>query len=114
MELQVIPRDDGVSHVRLSGRMDPHGTQKIKERLRSETVGRDRHAVVDVSDVSFLTSLGVGVIVECADALQRAGRRFVLVVSPGLVRTVLEKTGVNRIVPMVDTLDEANREIERQ
>jgi anti-sigma B factor antagonist len=114
MDLEVIARDDGVSHVRLSGRMDPHGTQKIKERLRSETVGRERSAVVDVRDVSFITSLGVGVIVECADTLQRAGRRFVLVVSPGLVRTVLEKTGVNRIVPMVDTLEEAHREVERK
>lgn len=112
MDIEVIPRDDGVSHVRLSGRMDPHGTQKIKERFRSETVGMDRHAVVDVSDVSFITSLGVGVIVECADALQRAGWRFVLVVSPGLVRTVFEKTGVNRIVPMVSTLEEADREVE--
>ena len=30
MEMTVIPHDDEISHIRLSGRMDPHGTQQIK------------------------------------------------------------------------------------
>jgi anti-anti-sigma factor len=61
--------------------------------------------------VSFITSLGVGVLVECADTLQRAGHRFAIVAPAGLPRTVMEKTGVTRIVTVVDTLDEGLRHV---
>lgn len=107
MELTVIEASADVSHVRLEGRMDPNGTQKIRERLRAETVGRDRPAVVDVSGVSFITSVGIGIIVDCIDSVRRAGHKVVLVTATGHVDDVMRKTGVYQIVATADSASEA-------
>jgi len=107
MELTVgLPGSD-VSLLHLAGRMDPHATQQVKARLRSETAERDRPAVVDLSGVTFITSLGVGVLVDVGVTVQKAGHRFVLVAPPGLVRTVLEKTGVDRIFVFAESVESA-------
>jgi anti-sigma B factor antagonist len=109
MELTATTHDAGVSLVRLDGRMDPHATQQVKARLREETVGRDRPAVVDMSGVGFITSIGVGVIVDVAVSVKKAGHAFALVVPAGLVRTVLDKTGVSSIIAVADSVEEALR-----
>lgn len=107
MELTVIDADSDVSHIRLSGRMDPYGSQKVRARLRAETIERSRHVIVDMTEVTFITSVGIGLLIDCADSVHRAGHRFVIVKATGHVNEVLRKTGVYTIVANADTTEEA-------
>lgn len=107
MELTVIESSGPVSHIRLTGRMDPYGSQKIRDRLRAEIIDRNRHAIVEMSEVTFITSVGIGLLIDCADKVRRGGHRFVIVKATGHVNQVLEKTGVYTIVDNVETTEDA-------
>jgi anti-anti-sigma factor len=107
MEIRASDATGDVSHVTLSGRMDPHGSSSVRDQLRAETVGRDRPAVVDLSAVTFITSVGIGILVDCSQTLRRAGHAVVFVKACGQVDDVFRKTGIYTIVSAVDTVEEA-------
>jgi anti-anti-sigma factor len=107
MEINIIPCAADVSHVHLSGRMDPHRTQIIDERFREETAGHSRPAVVDMSQVTFITSVGIGLLVECAALVGKAGHAFVLIPPVGHVDEVLRRTGIYEIIASCLSIDEA-------
>lgn len=108
MEFTVVGNANAVSHIRLAGRMDPHGTVSIRERLRAETVGRERPAVVDVSGVSFITSVGIGLLVDCAETMRRQGHAVVFVRPQGHVDEVFRKTGIYAILRCADSVEDAH------
>jgi anti-anti-sigma factor len=107
MDMSVVDAGDDTTHVTLVGRLDPHASHQVRERLRAETVGRDRPAVLDISGVTFITSVGIGLLVDCAERLRKAGHRIVFVKPSGHVDEVLEKTGVYAIVTATTTTEEA-------
>lgn len=107
MELTIIPDDHRVSHLRLGGRMDPHGSQEIRASLRSATIDSNRSAVVDVSDVTFITSVGIGILVDCSETMRRAGHQMIIVGATGNVDKVLRKTGIYNIITPAASIDDA-------
>lgn len=109
MDLTVANSPAEYSHIILCGRMDPHGTLTVRDRFRAETVGRGRDAIVDVADVSFVTSVGIGILVDCAEKMRRAGHTLVLVKPRGHVDEVFRKTGIYTILRCADSVDEARR-----
>jgi len=107
MEINVIPCPDNISHVHLKGHMDPHRTQQIGRQFREETLGRSRPVVVDMSDVTFITSVGIGLLVECATMVSQGGHAFVLVSPVGHVDQVLRRTGIYDIITNAPSVDDA-------
>ena len=102
-EIRTVASTDQLSHIALRGRLDIEGVGKIELPLTVATVTRRRPAIVDMSEVDFLGSLAIGLLVRCAVSLQRSGARFVLFSCQPLVRKSLETTKVNAVLPMVDT-----------
>jgi anti-anti-sigma factor len=109
IELIVVPRTDNVSHVRLVGRLDILAMKEIDVRFHGETALRDRSAVVDLSELEFITSLGIGMLFGCAKSLRRKGYTMVLLGSAGFVDMALRTVGVHEVIPFADTLDDALR-----
>lgn len=107
MDINVTRVEPDVSQVSLVGKLDPHAAQTMGERFRAETAGREGSVVVDLTGLTFITSLGIGLIIDCAAAVQRRGDTMVLVPPGGHVDDVLRKTGVYVIVPMAVTVDKA-------
>ena len=64
-------------------------------------------AVLDLSDVSFLDSVGLGVILKAAGRFRRQAKRLVIVVPPGPVLRLLELSGVGKGLAIAGTRDEA-------
>lgn len=107
MELIATERGDNVSHVRLRGSLDMAGIREIDSRFYGETSARDRSAIVDLSELDSITSLGIGMLFGCAKSLQRRGHRMVLLQPHGLVDEVLRRVGVHEVIPFASSLDEA-------
>lgn len=90
----------------LAGELDVNGAADLRERL-----GRmipDGPVVVDLRQVSFIDSMGLGALIA---AQQRSGRsdRLPIVVDPGqdAVRRLFEITNLDRIFAICDDLDTA-------
>ena len=107
MELTVIRSDDSITHVAILGRLDVEGVNHIADRFVFTTTTPRKAALVDVSHVTFIASLGMGMLVGAAKSLQRHGTRMVLVAPTGLVQHALVAAGIDRIIPIAATEDEA-------
>jgi anti-anti-sigma factor len=107
IELVIVPRTDDITEVKLIGRLDVLGMKQIDVRFHGETAARERSAIVDLSQLEFITSLGIGMLFGCAKSLRRRGRTMVLLGSNGFVDTTLRTVGVHEAIPFATTLEEA-------
>lgn len=111
MKLDVLESSDDLSHVALSGRIDVKGLHEVDVNFHAATAGRGKPAVVDMSGVEFIASLGMGMIISCAQSLRRKGAGLVLLAPQPIVEETLRAAGVDRVVPIVPDMTEARREL---
>jgi anti-sigma B factor antagonist len=87
--------------VRLGGRLDMVGMEEIALRFTSLTAAKAGRVLVDMSEVSFLASIGIRSIINSARALDAKGGRMVLLVPDNSnVRETLETTGIGEVIPI--------------
>ena len=85
---------DGATHLELVGELDLSTIDPLK--LRLELVEKEEPAVmvVDLRRVTFMDSMGLGILLSHRLQAKQAGRRFVLVEGPEQVQKVFDITGV--------------------
>jgi anti-anti-sigma factor len=112
MPLQYLDSSNEVRRISLSGRLDTVGSEEISEELVSLAASAKRGVVVDLSQVTFLSSMGIRALISAAKARQANGGRMVLLVdgSDVVVRT-LEATGVDELIPVYDDAEDAERAV---
>ena len=98
--------DDDVALVRAAGELDIHTCPEFQRALAAARDRRTARLVVDLSEVTFMDSTALGVLV----VLQRGLKRplDVVVTRPHL-RQVLFITGLNTVFVLHKSLDEARR-----
>jgi len=96
-----------VYRVALSGRMDIQGVGEIETRFAGMTASPRMRVVVDLSDVPFMSSIGIRALMINAKAVARRGGRFLIAAPQAQVREVLETAGLAELVSILATLDEA-------
>ena|SRR6187402_896374 len=107
MHLDVTDRSDGVSQVALVGKLDINGLHEVDLKFHTLTAAAKQPAIVDLSGLEYIASLGMGMLISCAKSLQLAGQTLVLVGAHGTVDTALRTAGIDQAVPMVADVDEA-------
>ena len=105
-EIVVIEATEAFTHVALRGRLDPAGVGDVELELTKQTVARRKPAIVDMSAVDVLASIGVGMLVRIARSMHSHGVMFG-VVATGLSKEILERLKVDTIFPVVPTYEEA-------
>lgn len=107
MELTVEYLDNGIKKISLRGRMDIDGTDKIALRLSTETSIEKASVVVDLSQLEFMASVGIGVLVKSYKALKLRGGNMALLNPQTPVELVLVHTQVNTLIPIYRDLKKA-------
>ena len=107
MNLTVERLDNGVKMLSLRGRMDIVGTDEIALRMSTETSVEKASVVVDLSELEFMASVGVGILVKSYKALKLRGGNMALLKPQKVVELILEKTQVNTLIPIFHDLQEA-------
>jgi anti-sigma B factor antagonist len=106
MELIVETLPNGVTRAALIGRMDIDGAAKIDLRfnaLSSVPYG----LAADLSEVTFIASMGIRTLMLCARTMAAGGRRLALVNPQPNVEKALRATGVDEVMEIFLTLDSA-------
>lgn len=106
MKMNVEPLALGVVRVILDGRLDITGAGIIDLQF-SAIAGSHRGVIVDLTNVSFLASIGIRTLLLGAKAVQRRGGTFVLLNPADEVEKVLEVTGVTDLMPIFHDNDAA-------
>ena len=100
MELTTEQLADDVQKIALSGRMDMTGAQQIDLRFAALTATRPALIVVDMSQVSFLASLGMRTLLINAKALALRGGHMALAAPQPLVEEVLRLARIDALIPV--------------
>jgi anti-anti-sigma factor len=109
MEITIVQRDDDISHVVLTGRLDTTGVEEIDESFSEATAARNRPAIIDLSGIEFLASRGIGLLFANAKTLMKAGHKLVLLNPQETVESVLKLSKVDAVMPVANDLGEAIR-----
>jgi anti-sigma B factor antagonist len=100
--------DQGVTQVRLTGEVDAGIARQLQVAL--EELVREGHnrLLVDLSDVSFIDSTGLGVFLFMVKRLRRRRGRLAVYCPNPVMRELFELVGHNLIFPVDETLDAAH------
>ena len=94
-----------IARVKLRGRLDTPGVDRVEAKLTSAVVPEGRNTVVDLSEVSFIASMGLRMFIGLAKALKRNNAKMVLFAPQSQVNEVFNTVVLREIVPIV--VDEA-------
>jgi anti-anti-sigma factor len=112
MNVTTLERDNNITLVVLTGRLDTTGVEEIRERL-SEAVGAaNQSAIIDLSQIDFVGSSGLGLLVANRKRLMQTGHQLMLLNPTEMVEMVLKATRLDQILPIAYNLDEAIQKLE--
>ena len=101
-----IERNGSSVVVSVAGELDLYNAQALREALLSCCEEAPERLVVDLSEVTFIDSTALGVLIE--GRTRMPNRRAFLLAAPGLeTRRALEISGLDRHFVVHESLDEA-------
>lgn len=111
--MQISINDEGqTAKVALVGRLDIQGAEVVAMPLATLS-GAKQNVLLDMSQVSFLASIGIRHLVTATKALARKGGQLILVGSQEPIREVLATAGLASMIRMVASESEARAMLAR-
>ena len=107
MEIHYNELDNGIGLIKLIGKLDIIGTGEIETKFTGCCAGDKARVIVDLSEVDFLASIGIRLLVLTAKSVASRGGRLALLTPQRNVAEVLELTGIPLIIPVYADLESA-------
>ncbi|AEB75697.1 anti-sigma F factor antagonist [Clostridium botulinum] len=107
MKLKFEERED-ILIVHMDGELDHHTAEEVRNRLddRIERNGVNR-LIMDFLNVSFMDSSGIGVVIGRYKKVSTRGGKVCMIGATGAVKRVFELSGIFKIIPLYDNVEEA-------
>jgi anti-anti-sigma factor len=108
MQFEVSESQTGKAcKLRLHGRLDTAGVDAVEARFLATVVSGGRDALIDLSDVPMITSMGIRMLISAARGMSQRKTRLVLFAAQDLVREALETAAVDTLIALVPSEAEA-------
>src|SRR4051812_15312592 len=106
MQITVSDLDGAIKRVTLVGKLDIMGAEVIAVPL-AVAAGSRGNIMVDMTGVDFIASIGIRHLVMAAKAVARGPGKLVLLGPTPMVTEVLVVSGLEQLLPIVRSEDEA-------
>ena len=100
MELEIKNQSDQITHLALRGRLDTAGVGEVELEFTSRTVPRAKPLLLDMSEVTFLASLGSGCSCPWLRRWIAVGPKLSSLVRSRLWRQVLSLSRFDQLMPV--------------
>ncbi len=94
----------------VSGRLINVDSEKFQKKLESFCKKNDKKAIVDISEVNFIDSFGLGTLVQHHTQLQKAGGALYILntnTDPNTyIQRLFDMTGLKRVFHIVQSLEQ--------
>ncbi|CAA9215691.1 MAG: hypothetical protein AVDCRST_MAG77-183 [uncultured Chloroflexi bacterium] len=109
MDITVTPGPigAGIAVVSLCGRLDLLSAAAVKQRLATEVAAGHKKLIVDLGDVAFIDSSGLGALISGLKAARQAGGDLRIARPCDQARLVMKLTTLDRVLRPYLTVDEA-------
>jgi anti-sigma B factor antagonist len=94
MNIEFSELEDGVRVIKLAGKLDIEGTNLVEPQFTLHCQGENVLILVDLSQVNYLSSIGIPMLINNARSVTRHGGRLALVNPQPSVKSILDITGV--------------------
>jgi anti-anti-sigma factor len=105
MELEIKNLSDQITYLGLRGRLDTTGVGEVELKFTGHTVPSGKPLLLDMSEITYVSSLGLWMLLTVAKALSLRGAKTVLLRPQPSVREILSVSGFDQLMTVHD--DEA-------
>ena len=105
MKLDYSELEDGIRLIKLNGILDLNGTYSVEVPFVRHCGGDNVRVLVDLSKVSYISSVGIPMLVNAAKSVVSRGGKIALLHPQDSVIKVLEMVGIPQIIPIYNDLD---------
>ena len=98
MRIPHFEAGEKVTTLSLEGRLDATAIMEIQPEFMAKTTGLKKPTLVDMSQVTFMASLCIRMLVEAAKGLKASGARLALLKPSPLVERALKASGFHLVV----------------
>lgn len=109
--IELLREENDLVQLKVMGRLDTVGTSQIDTQFTAMISPRGKHALVDISNVSFLASMGIRMLVSVARTLDRHEKRLILYGADNLVKESIDNAGLTQMLSLVSSEEEARTAI---
>jgi anti-sigma B factor antagonist len=102
-----VGEQDGVTIVTARGDLDLASAPRLREAAVARLMAGDKVLVIDLTDLEFLDSTGLGTLVAVLKRARSLDATLALVIGHDRVRRVFELTALTTAFAIHDTLDDA-------
>ena len=113
MQMQYSELEGEIRLITLYGVLDVTGVERIERKLREFSAGEEAAIILDLSEVPFITSIGIRLLIATAKSVVSNGGRLVLHNPTPGVYEILDMTGIAQVIPIYADLEEAKLDLVR-
>lgn len=107
MQVTVEPQFGGTAVVKLVGRLDLLSAAAVRQELSKAVTAGQHRLIVDLAEVEFIDSIGLGSLVSGLKAARLAGGDLRLARPTVQALTILQLTTLDRVLKPYATTEEA-------
>jgi anti-sigma B factor antagonist len=105
--VDTVPTENGVAMVRLQGEADLHTAPILRESLNGAIEGAPATLIVDLTGVTFIDSMMLGVLLSATRRARPQGTELRIVVDDPHVRRIFELTLLDHVMKLYPSVDVA-------
>ena len=106
-----IKKENSTLIVSVKDELDHHIAAKLRTKIDSELGGDIKNIVFDFSELNFMDSSGVGMIMGRYKAVQKAGGSLIVAAAKPQVERILKISGLLNIVRLEPNVGQAIKKI---
>ena len=107
MQIEISDVGEDLRQVTLIGRLDTPGVLSVEPRFVTGLVQGGRNAIVDLSKVDFIASMGIRMFISVARNMKDHHARIALYAPQPRVDEVLDAAAFRQLVPVCRDAEEA-------
>lgn len=111
MELEYRELEDGIRLIKLIGRLDMEGTSSVDQQFVQRCAGENVFVLVDLSRMSYISSIGIPMLIGTAKAVANRGGRLAFLSPQANVKSILDITGVSHVIRIYNDLETAQERL---
>lgn len=111
IKLEAQELNNEIKHIKLVGRLDIQGSSEIETSFATQSACKKEKVIVDLSELDFLASIGIRLLLTTAKAQAKRGGKIVLLNPKPLVEDVLKTAGIDTLIPLYNDIALASEDL---
>lgn len=107
MDMRIVEETANLTHIALSGELDAAGHHEISTKFIGYTLTRMKPTIVDMSGVSFMASVGMGMLANTLREMKEHGAGLALLNPQEAVEHALTEMSWQKVMPITHSREEA-------